>query len=71
MDVLLQRMYEAQRDQLANQQFNVDQTSFAIDTVKDTQSTVSAMKAAAKTLKKEQKKININEIEDMQDEMEG
>lgn len=64
-------MYEAQRDQLANQQFNVDQTSFAIDTVKDTQSTVSAMKAAAKTLKKEQKKININEIEDMQDEMEG
>ena len=31
------RMYENQRDSLRNQQFNVDQTSFAIDTVKNTQ----------------------------------
>lgn len=66
-----QRMYEQQRDQLANQQFNVDQTSFAISTVKDTQTTVAAMSAASKTLKKEAKKIKLSEIEDMQDEMEG
>jgi len=64
------RMYEQQRDQLANQQFNIDQTAFAVNTVKDTQQTVAAMSAAAKTLKKEQKKININDIENMQDEME-
>ena len=64
-------MYEAQRDQLANQAFNIDQTSFAIETVKNTQITVSAMKSAAKTLKAEQKKINLNELEDMQDDMEG
>jgi charged multivesicular body protein 5 len=64
-------MYENQRDQLANQQFNVDQTSFAIETVQSTHQTVAAMKAASKTLKKESKKINLSEIEDMQDEMEG
>lgn len=64
-------MYESQRDQLANQQFNVDQTNFALSTVKDTQQTIAAMSAAAKTLKKEQKKINISDIENMQDEMEG
>lgn len=64
-------MYEQQKDQLANQQFNLDQTNFAISTVKDTQTTIAAMSAAAKTLKKEQKKIKLSEIEDMQDEMEG
>jgi charged multivesicular body protein 5 len=63
-------MYEQQRDQLSAQQFNVDQTSFAIDTIKSTQTTVSAMKAAAKTMKKEAKKINLNEIENMQDDIE-
>lgn len=67
----LQKMYEQQRDQLQNQQFNVDQTSFAIETVRSTQTTVAAMKVAAKTLKKENKKISLNEIENMQDEMEG
>lgn len=63
-------MYETQRDQMANQAFNIDQTAFAIETVQNTQTTVAAMSAAAKTLKKEQKKININDIENMQDEME-
>ena len=64
-------MYESQRDQLANQAFNIDQTAFAIETVKNTQVTVQAMKAASKVLKVEQKKISLNEIEAMQDDMEG
>ena len=35
MDTLRRKkMYETQRDQLANQQFNIDQTVFAIETVK-------------------------------------
>lgn len=66
-----QRMYEQQRDQMMNQQFNIDQTSFAIETIKSTQTTVAAMKEASKTLKKEQKKINLNDLENMQDDMEG
>ena len=64
-------MYEAQRDQLAAQGFNIDQTAFAIETVKDTQITVAAMKEASKTLKIENKKINLNEIDNMQDDLEG
>ena len=31
------KMYEGQRDQLAGQQFNIEQTSFTIDSIKDTQ----------------------------------
>ena len=65
------KMYQAQRDQLAGQAFNVEQTAFAIDSVQDTQTTVFAMKAASKVLKAEQKKINLSEIEDMQDDLAG
>eukprot|EP00595_Chromulina_sp_UTEXLB2642_P000012 CAMPEP_0196762038 /NCGR_PEP_ID=MMETSP1095-20130614/1383_1 /TAXON_ID=96789 ORGANISM="Chromulina nebulosa, Strain UTEXLB2642" /NCGR_SAMPLE_ID=MMETSP1095 /ASSEMBLY_ACC=CAM_ASM_000446 /LENGTH=158 /DNA_ID=CAMNT_0042112293 /DNA_START=245 /DNA_END=717 /DNA_ORIENTATION=+ len=64
------KMYETQRDQLAGQQFNIDQTSFAIETIKSTHITVAAMKEANKTLKVETKKLNISEIEDMQDDLE-
>ena len=63
------KMYEAQRDQLAGQAFNVEQTSFAIDSVKDTLTTVDAMKAASKTLKTEFKKVDIDQIEDVQDDL--
>lgn len=49
----------------------MEQTSFAIDSVKDTQTTVAAMQAASKQLKVEHKKINIAEIEDMQDDLTG
>jgi len=71
MDTLKRKkMYETQRDQLANQQFNIDQTVFAIETVKSTQITVSAMKDASKQLKLESAKISLNEIEDMQDDLE-
>lgn len=50
---------------------SVEQTSFAIDSVKDTQTTVQAMQAASKQLKVEHKKINISEIEDMHDDLAG
>jgi charged multivesicular body protein 5 len=72
MDTLKRKkMYEQQRDQLSGQMFNIDQTNFAIETVKSTQITVSAMKEANKQLKIENKKINLSEIEDMQDDLEG
>lgn len=64
------KMYEAQRQQLSNQSFTIEQTSFAIDTVKDYQTTIAAMSEANKTLKAEQKKLNIDNIEDVQDELE-
>ena len=63
------KMYEQQRDQLGQQQFNMDQTSFTIESLKDTQTTVQTMKEATKTLKAEYKKINVSQVEDLQDEM--
>lgn len=70
MEVLKRkRMYENQRDQMANQQLNIDQTAFAIDSMKDAQTTVVTMRGAAKLLKKENKKLNLNDIDNMQDEI--
>lgn len=51
------------------QAFNIEQTNFAIDSVKDTITTVDAMKAASKTLKTEFKKVNIDKIDDLQDDL--
>ena len=63
-------MYEQQRDQLMAQQFNIDQTSFMIDSIQDTQTSVAAMKHAHQTIKAEQKKLNLNDIDNLQDELE-
>lgn len=41
------KMYEQQRDQMAGQQFNIEQTSFAIDSIKDTATTVNTQCAMA------------------------
>lgn len=64
-------MYEGQRDQLYSQQFNLDQVSFAAESVKDTVTTVQALKTAQKDLKKQMKakEFNIDKIEKMQDGM--
>lgn len=70
MDVLKRKkMYEQQRDQLSAQAFNVESTAFALDSLKDTQTTIAAMKEGAKQLKIENQKMNLGEIEDMQDDM--
>lgn len=64
-------MYEAQRDQLYNQQFNMEQTTFALQSVKDTADTVSAMRAAGTELKTamKDKALDVASIERLQDEM--
>merc|ERR1711998_213239 len=56
------KMYEQQRDSMANQAFNMEQTVFTLETIKNTQTTVATMKQAAEQLKVENKKINIDEI---------
>ena len=57
------KQYENQVDNLRNQSFNMEQTNFATQSLKDTKDTVNAMKAGAKEMKKEFKKINIEEVE--------
>jgi charged multivesicular body protein 5 len=45
------------------QAFNMEQTHYATQTLKDTKATVNAMKMGAKEMKKEFKNINIDQIE--------
>lgn len=70
MRVLKQKkMYESQAGNLRNQSFNMEQANYATQTLKDTKTTVNAMKLGAKEMKKEFKNVNIDEIEDIQDDM--
>jgi len=48
---------------MMQQSFNMEQTNYSIQSLKDTQTTVSAMKTGLKEIKKEHKKINIDKIE--------
>jgi len=62
--VLKQRkMYETQIDNLRQQAFNMEQANYATQTLKDTQTTVVAMKEGVKQMQKEFKNINIDQIE--------
>ncbi|KAJ3211084.1 hypothetical protein HDU67_004792 [Dinochytrium kinnereticum] len=64
------KMYEGQRDQLMQQSFNMEQATMATENLKNTMVTVEAMKSANKELKQQYKKINLDKIEKIQDEME-
>merc|ERR1719231_1330381 len=63
------KMYEKQKEQTVNQQFNMDQIMFAQEGLKDTADTVKAMKDANKALKKQFKAVNIDQVEDLQDDL--
>merc|ERR1712114_109859 len=70
MRVLEQKkMYEGQLENLRTQSFNMEQTNYTTQMLKDTKTTVDAMKVGVKEMKKEFKNINIDQIEDMQDEL--
>jgi charged multivesicular body protein 5 len=64
------KMYEQQLEGLRNQSFNMEQTNFATQQLKDTKTTVDAMKTGVKEMKREYKKVDIGKIEDLHDEME-
>ncbi len=70
LKVLQQRkMYEAQRDQLQQQSWNMEQAGIMQDNLKNTMTTVDAMKTTTKELRKQYGKVDIDKIERMQDEM--
>ena len=70
LKVLQQRkMYDAQRDQLQQQSWNMEQAGMMQDNLKNTMTTVDAMKTTTKELKRQYGKINIDKIEKLQDEM--
>ena len=63
------KQYEAQRDQLSQQSWNMEQAAMMQDNLKNVATTVDAMKTTTKSLKKQYGKIDIDKIERMQDEM--
>jgi charged multivesicular body protein 5 len=63
------KMYEAQRDQLEQQSWNMQQASMMTDNLKNVMTTVDVMKQTNKSLKQQYGKIDIDKIERMQDEM--
>jgi len=65
------RLYEGQRSQLYDQQFNLEQTAFTAESMKSNVDTVVAMKSAAKDMKKQMKSkhLDIDRIDKMTDDM--
>ncbi|CAL5874777.1 uncharacterized protein PFLUO_LOCUS9079 [Penicillium psychrofluorescens] len=63
------KQYEAQRDQLSQQSWNMEQAGMMQDNLKNVMTTVDAMKTTTKELKKQYGKVDIDKIERMQDEM--
>ncbi|KAB8204719.1 hypothetical protein P875_00010378 [Aspergillus parasiticus SU-1] len=63
------KQYEAQREQLSQQSWNMEQAGMMQDNLKNVMTTVDAMKTTTKTLKKQYGKIDVDQIERMQDEM--
>jgi len=63
------KMYEQQRNQLMNSQFNVDSLAFAQEQVEVTAMSVEAMKAGQQELKASYAKMNIGDIETMMDDL--
>ncbi|EFE40224.1 hypothetical protein TRV_05068 [Trichophyton verrucosum HKI 0517] len=70
LKVLQQRKrYEGQRDQLSQQSWNMEQAGMMQDNLRNVMTTVDAMKTTTKSLKQQYGKVDINQIERMQDEM--
>merc|ERR1711872_615692 len=58
------KQYESQADNLRNQSFNMEQVNYSTQMLKDTKTTVNAMKLGVKEMKKEFKNVNIDEIQE-------
>ena len=57
------KMYESQLEGIRNQSFNMEQANYNTQMLKDTKTTVDAMKVGLKEMKKEYKKVDIGKIE--------
>uniref|UniRef100_A0A3Q1HID1 Charged multivesicular body protein 5 n=1 Tax=Anabas testudineus TaxID=64144 RepID=A0A3Q1HID1_ANATE len=68
--IIVSCRYEGQRDNLMQQSFNMEQTNYTIQSLKDTKTTVDAMKVGLKDMKKAYKNVKIDKIEDIQDQLE-
>lgn len=63
------KMYENQRDGMMQRAFNMEQTQFAIDGMKEAKEHVEVMKAGIKDMKTMMTEMDLGEIEDLTDDM--
>jgi charged multivesicular body protein 5 len=63
------KLYEQQVAQMRQQSFNMEQTAFATEALRDTSTTVSAMQLAAKDMKSQMKTVNLQRVEILQEEL--
>jgi charged multivesicular body protein 5 len=61
--LLSKNRYEGHKDQMMQQSFNMEQTQFVTENLKNTITTVEAMKVGAKEMKQQYKKLNIDKID--------
>lgn len=64
------KQYENQRAMMQSQSFNMEQTNFATESLKETQTMVDAMQTSVKDMKAFNKKVNIDKVEDMRYDLE-
>ncbi|KAI9254249.1 Snf7 family [Sporodiniella umbellata] len=64
------KLYEAQRDNLQQQSFNMEQAQMTTENLRNVMATVDAMQTANKEMKKQYKNVNLDKIDLLQDEME-
>lgn len=64
------RMYETQLNTLQQQTFNMEQAAMTTENLKNTMTTVDAMRVANKEMKKQYKGIDIDKIESIHYDME-
>ncbi|CAE7256896.1 unnamed protein product [Symbiodinium necroappetens] len=63
------KLYEQQRDQLVDTQFNVENLAFQQEQAEITAGTVAAMKKATDQLKNQTQKIGVDQVDKLTDEM--
>ncbi|EFX06221.1 snf7 family protein [Grosmannia clavigera kw1407] len=63
------KQYEAQRDQLESQVWNMEQAQTMQDNLKNVMTTVDALKTTNKELRRQYGKVDLDKIERLQDEM--
>eukprot|EP00347_Sterkiella_histriomuscorum_P002692 403367174 len=63
------KMYDVQLGNLMNQQFNIDQVQFTSETITNTIETFAALKEATTVQQQEMKKLNMDQMEDLFDDL--
>ena len=63
------KMYDQQLTNVMNQQFNVDQVQFTSETIASTIDTMAALKEATAVQQQEMKKLDMDKMEDLFDDL--